>query len=228
MLLYYSWLPVEREPEYCNGFYCDKCGSENTEGPLFHCKLSKRDLCVECGRLSGFSVFQGLVAALFFPSKSNCLFDEELSSLPLFVFQTSVCSYGVFFSCGSNLLFTVDGASSSFILYEKPREKFVNLEMNLVAQRFSWLLRGFRATFDCEVRFHPAPPISNDAPLLIDNFYSSSDKVKIMLKNETSQVLLCDNGVECIFNGSNLISFFDKCVPGVQRNENVLNFELCL
>lgn len=228
MFLYYCWLPVEREPEYANGFYCDKCGSENIEGPLFHSKRLKRDLCVECGILTGFSVFQGLIAALFFPSKFNCLFDEELSSLPLFVFQTSVSSFGVFFSCGSNLLFTVGVAVSSVMLYEKRREEFFILDKNVVAQRFSWLLKDFRAIFDCEIRFHPTPLMLNDSLLFIDKFFSSPNKIKIKLNNETCQVLLCDIGTESVFYGTRLISFFKKNIPALEKKKDVLNFELCL
>lgn len=222
MLLYYSYVPVELEPEYASGFCCDMCGSELFQGPLFHSKSSKRDLCVECGNSSGLSVFQGMVAALFFPSKTDHLFDEELSSIALFAFQASTSYYGVFFSCGSNLLFTMEDASWTFVLYDKPNKKVFNLVSSAARERFSWLLQDFRVYFDKEIRFHAAPLVKNNIPLVIKAFHSSSSKIVLELSNSITQVLLCSNGAECTGDNGHLVSYFEKCEPTSMRKQDLI------
>lgn len=225
MLLYYSWLPIELEREYFNGFYCDDCGSEFFKGPLYHNESSKRDLCINCGTTAGYSVFQGMIAALFFPSEESCIFDEELSSVPMFVFQLSSASYGVLFSCGSNLLFTFDGSPGSFVLHEKEGGRKINLAKDLATQRFSWLRKDFRITFNREVRFHPAPSLPNNEHLLIERFTCFKNKIVLELSSNIRQLLFCELGAECILYKDHIISYFRSCAPVLVEKKDFLKYK---
>eukprot|EP00796_Vickermania_ingenoplastis_P009583 gene9583-6738_t len=201
---------------YSEGYCCDLCNATSTSGPFFHCDDPQEDYCVPCATEKGLSLFDGLVSTLYFASSSESLYDNETVSPALFAYRLTLSTYGIYFACGSNLLFEMQKDTAEQLRYYNSNcAELTSLNQKSAYERFPWIFSEFHESFDRKIQLHPTPnsPHPKSSFLFIESVLSDPNGLRIKLCNNITQI--CDNrtGCEYVTLGQHLISFFDSHKP---------------
>ncbi|KAK7194580.1 hypothetical protein NESM_000376200 [Novymonas esmeraldas] len=204
VLRYHSWLPLEAEPEYVDGYTCDHCHRDFLEAPFYHEATTGTDYCVECGGAVGYTALSGLVASLHFSSREDVLRDADTNSVALFAYRADVQTTGIVFANGANLVLCLQlcGGIRDALVYavkDGKVESKLRISSADVARRFPWLAREPWDVFDVEVHLHALPTV----PVPLDDFCivayeASDDLIQLRLADSCMQLLNVRRGTEYV------------------------------
>lgn len=216
MLRYYSWLPIELEPDYRDGFTCDKCENDFMTGPFFHQDSTGVDYCTECGAAEGLTPFRGLISSLMFNDTGELLRDAVTGHLVVLAYQLHSNPYGLYFSDGSNVVLqtTLSGSTAS-IHYIAPggsRAHSRQLDSSAARDRFPWLSGPlFQLTFPVVIQLHDTAP-SDALPaaedLLLSGYDHTDTSFSLDLGGGWQQVFDSQDGVEMVAKDGHVVSIF--------------------
>lgn len=214
VLRYYSWLPLELEPDYKDGYTCDRCHKDFLDAPFYHEETSGTDYCVPCGSSTGHSPFSSLVSSLFFSSAEAVLQDFINGTIALFSFRIDDRTCGIMFSNNANLILQLTSNSKieRGILCEFNGNTIGSKVMLTAAQcfeRFPWLSSGVFTTFDFETKLHSCPPVTNILPdITIVSFDVSGMLISLMLNDGYCQVFDIERGIEIVVKDYSMVAIF--------------------
>lgn len=221
MFRYYSWLPVELEPEYEEGFTCDKCGNDFLTAPFFHQDESGTDFCVRCGENEGITPFNGLISALLFNNTGEVLRDEKTGCFVVFAYQVHQDRFGLHFSDGSNVgvqagpsynVVSVDYQHPSLPTSDGEGLQRKALDSRAWQERFPWLSGGlFSTVFTLVVQLHDSLP--NDTLPAGDNVFvaryeHTSAFFSLELGGGWQQVFDSESGTEVVAKNGRVVTLF--------------------
>lgn len=206
-LVYLEALP-EDEPAYRDGYSCDTCQREFTAGPLFHCKTSGEDRCLECAvRSRIWHPLPETVREVFFARDETCGFENPQAWMreaasPVAAFRTATNNVLVFLYNGTCLHMTVgvsalisgylrDGTSGAVM---GPMdglqlvERFPFLELWCDAQQLNESTLFNKTTFG-SLESPPPDEVSQKEPLFVTCFSLFRETLTISLSNGIVQAL---------------------------------------
>ena len=211
---YLEKLPVDSEPSYAEGFYCDACSKEFMEGPLYHSAATGRDCCMYCAQMKGMHSITGLVCELFTPSSPDLMLYSALASVgdsvvvPLFCYmpEHTTTQIGLYLSDGSSLLMNVTNFVIERGTYRSIEGTKVTLDGDALVERFPWL------PLWCDPRklTSSVRPTFRHAALGVRREYSLPSDLEIMVDavDQSKEDLLYfyfTNGLTQIFDSSQQI-----------------------
>ncbi|CAJ1018421.1 hypothetical protein Q4I32_001706 [Leishmania shawi] len=226
VLRHHSWLPLELEPDYKDGYTCDHCHQDFLEAPFYHEEATGTDYCLKCGDAAGYTPFSGLVASLLFSSQDNVLRDSDSNAIALFAYRVDLQSAGICFGNGANLVLhlQMNGTVRDAIFYtikEGSIESKLRVSLTELSRRFFWLRSGILTVFDVEIHLHTLPVV----PVPLDDFcvvaYDVTDNfIQIRLNESYAQLLDVRSGKEVVAKAEMPVcAFFAHSVDECSKSE---------
>lgn len=201
---YYSWLPLELEPEYLDGFSCDKCGKDFLSGPLYHQQASGTDYCIPCGESRLLSFSSGLICALLFTEGELTMRDMDTGSVALMGYRVSKCSYGIYFSDRCSLRFDLRREKVRNVLYVSKNE---TTSLSRWEARFPWLSSRVLDQFALASELHSTPDDSGEAgELYVVEVTTSHRFISLKLSGGWEQFLDSENGTEVVCKDGRVVA----------------------
>lgn len=211
---FYMWLPVELEPEYGEGFVCDQCGKEFTEGPFYHAEETGVDYCLECGNKQNLSIFNGIVSSLLFFDDNMLLKDNDTEgAVVVFGYKLNAVVTNFFFTNGMSVQIAKKGAKDIEIALFNPKSQQSQPIVD-ITERFPWATT-FDQHIDREVVLHATPSsfTDGDSRIFLCDYEISDAQIVLSFNNGVRQVLNHDEGIETVLRQRHLVSLFRNGKP---------------
>ncbi|CAD2222582.1 hypothetical protein AGDE_10272 [Angomonas deanei] len=212
---FFSWLPAAIEPEYADGFVCDKCGKECMKGALFHDDSTGTDYCLDCGDSDGLDTFCGLVSSLYFFSEEEPLRDVQTKGVALFCYRIDSVTLGIYFGDSSNVILLYDSPPAGGTGFDKPARisrvqsrKEERIPLSQAKNRFPWIFT-FSSRVGNEVVLHPSCKKNfRFVDVIVEDFYADETIIGLTLSSEYMQIFDSSSGVEVVAKEDVAVAMF--------------------
>ncbi|CBH13513.1 hypothetical protein, conserved [Trypanosoma brucei gambiense DAL972] len=210
---YFEVLPIDHEPEYQNGYVCDICFMEYSEGPFFHCSKSGKDVCLRCGGKMGLTPFTALVSKVMRPTVYWS--ESESSRAIALCYQIHRDILGCHFIDGANLLIsTRDDLPSYFIDSNCCIEKSIVLSRSDIERRFPWAGEVAEAMGVNAVSFHETSACNDQSRLcFLSSFRVEGAFIEFRFSDGFCELVHCENGTIVAIRDSAVLSCFLMGLP---------------